>query len=209
MLSAAVLWSEAALAWNWTLPDTGQTGCYDASGNEIACGSITTQTSSYGQDANYNGSQPHFEQRAGEDGDIEIVTDLNTGLLWQYNGSYTGNWSAAQSYCDSLELGGLDDWRLPSTQELGLIVNYGGDSSNRTFSSFSMDGDSYWANESLSLSGATYYRTVYFSSGRILYAKGSSSKNYICVCGDSPSASFTPYDNNTNADSTTGLIWMF
>ena len=45
--------------------------------------------------------------------------DPNTGLCWQNPPSEnTQTWADALTYCDSLSLGGFDDWRLPMIQEL-------------------------------------------------------------------------------------------
>ena len=49
----------------------------------------------------------------------DVVTDTFTGLIWQRTpppvwASYT----AAQAYCTDLSLGGFDDWRMPSMQEM-------------------------------------------------------------------------------------------
>ena len=34
-------------------------------------------------------------------------------------------WHDALAYCENLDLGGHDDWRLPNVKELQSIVNYG------------------------------------------------------------------------------------
>jgi len=53
------------------------------------------------------------------------VTGTKTGLMWQKDtapNSYT--WREAKTYCKELELAGYNDWRLPTIQELIMIVNY-------------------------------------------------------------------------------------
>ncbi len=53
------------------------------------------------------------------------VSDTSTGLMWQQAtapGTYT--WEQALSYCESLELDGYSDWRLPNRNELQSILNY-------------------------------------------------------------------------------------
>ena len=58
-----------------------------------------------------------------------IVTDNKTGLQWQDdysdNGGYikSAKWTDAIVYCESLSLGGYDDWRLPNIIELRSIVD--------------------------------------------------------------------------------------
>ncbi len=53
------------------------------------------------------------------------VSDLATGLMWQHADSGTGmDWSASLEYCEALDVGGYDDWRLPDAKELQSIVDY-------------------------------------------------------------------------------------
>jgi hypothetical protein len=52
------------------------------------------------------------------------VTDTDTGLMWQKataTGTYT--WEQALQYCESLNLAGYNDWRLPNKNELHSIVD--------------------------------------------------------------------------------------
>jgi hypothetical protein len=54
----------------------------------------------------------------------EVVTDSRSGLMWQRGGSDAGMaWDAGIGYCDSLDLGGYSDWRLPKTIELLSLVD--------------------------------------------------------------------------------------
>lgn len=122
ILSLAFYSSAGAANWN-PLPDTGQTTCYDADGNEITC--PAEGESFYGQDANYQGPAPSFTDNG--DG---TVTDNNTGLIWQKSNWYSTytergiatTWSGAINYCSNLELGGLSNWRLPELIELDSIL---------------------------------------------------------------------------------------
>ena len=55
----------------------------------------------------------------------ETVTDTNTGLMWQKADDETQrDWADAGQYCENLELGGYDDWRLPRVDELETIVDH-------------------------------------------------------------------------------------
>ncbi len=51
-------------------------------------------------------------------------TDPDTGLMWtkKDNGSDV-NWNQASDYCSNLQLGGYNDWRLPSIEELQGIYD--------------------------------------------------------------------------------------
>jgi len=54
------------------------------------------------------------------------VTDGTTGLMWQRDDSGEGViWEDALAACETLELAGHDDWRLPNAKELQSIVDYG------------------------------------------------------------------------------------
>ena len=118
------------------LPDSGQTLCYDSSGNVIDCAGT-------GQDGAYS-----IYPMSYTDNGNGTVTDNNTGLMWQkcsvgqnndascsgsaatYNwyqasGTYDATYnSSSQNVCGSLNLGGHSDWRLPSKKELITIVDY-------------------------------------------------------------------------------------
>ena len=54
-----------------------------------------------------------------------IILDHATGLEWQKADSETPmDWDQAIDYCQALDLGGHDDWRLPNAKELQSIVDY-------------------------------------------------------------------------------------
>jgi hypothetical protein len=121
LFSSLLITFDSALGQNagGVLSDTGQTKCYNNSG-EIPC--PAPGEAFCGQDGNYQGPQPAFQVNA----DGLVVTDLNTGLMWQRADDGAARaWAAAITYCDNLVLGGYSDWRLPSCQELVSIVDYG------------------------------------------------------------------------------------
>jgi hypothetical protein len=54
-----------------------------------------------------------------------VVTDSSTGLMWQDNIlNEKLSWRDSITYCNSLELGGYSDWKLPNTAEATSIINY-------------------------------------------------------------------------------------
>lgn len=77
-------------------------------------------------------------QRFTRDNNTNIVTDNQTGLMWQ-DEDYTDeeqqnfgvnkshgkvlDWYKAVEYANNLRLGGYDDWRLPTRDELLSIVD--------------------------------------------------------------------------------------
>ncbi len=102
----------------YNIVDTGQENCYDANGSVI--GAPAAGEAFYGQDAQFAGNQFSFKNNG--DG---TISDLNTGLMWQQvpsSNDYT--WQQAVDYCNSLELGGYSDWRIPSLKELFSISNF-------------------------------------------------------------------------------------
>lgn len=57
----------------------------------------------------------------------EMVIDERTGLTWQDNRfveSERVTYAQAEKLCKELRLGGHDDWRIPTIQELLSIVDY-------------------------------------------------------------------------------------
>lgn len=53
------------------------------------------------------------------------IKDAATGLIWQRKDSEKAmDWPSALAYCESLELAGKTNWRLPNAKELQSIVDY-------------------------------------------------------------------------------------
>jgi len=52
------------------------------------------------------------------------ISDRATGLMWQKAEAGAMNWESALTYCESLQLAGHSDWRLPNRNELQSIVDY-------------------------------------------------------------------------------------
>ena len=67
----------------------------------------------------------------------DIVVDAITGLEWQDDKEVSvtdKTWQEAKDYCLRLSLGGYEDWRLPTVEELDTILMYGGyDSLDKVF----------------------------------------------------------------------------
>ena len=54
-----------------------------------------------------------------------IVEDRTTGLTWQGDKLlWIDRLSQAKPFCDTLDHGGYQDWRLPNLEELGHLVNH-------------------------------------------------------------------------------------
>ncbi|MBO7127288.1 DUF1566 domain-containing protein [bacterium] len=75
-------------------------------------------------------------------GDI-IVTDTETGLIWQRSYVSEKTWQQALAYCENLIYAGYSDWRLPNKNELASLVNYG---KNDPASNFpAMPSEYFWS----------------------------------------------------------------
>jgi murein DD-endopeptidase MepM/ murein hydrolase activator NlpD len=116
-----------------TLPQTGQTKCYDGSvyGNQIACAGT-------GQDGEMQMGvawpNPRFTNPDGTtpiNGDV--IVDQLTGLMWTKNVNLPDiykNWFWAIDYAAGMNNGtyqnfGYTDWRLPNVNELESLINDG------------------------------------------------------------------------------------
>ena len=51
------------------------------------------------------------------------VTDTTTGLIWQQATAGPMEWEDAMNYCKCLTLGGYNDWRIPTIEELFNLVD--------------------------------------------------------------------------------------
>ena len=103
---------------SYVVVDTAQEKCYDNS-QEIAC--PQPDEAFYGQDAQYQGIQPAYQDNG--DG---TVTDLNTGLTWQKTPGDKVQYNEAVAGAKDFNLGGYDDWRLPTIKELYSLILFSG-----------------------------------------------------------------------------------
>jgi len=124
LTSAFLIFSaQSGVAQNVTYPliDTMQDACFDLTGNEITCPAIGEPL--YGQDAQHTRLPASYTDNG--DG---TVTDNNTGMLWQQTPKNDRKqYADALAYCDSLELGNRDDWRVPSIKELYSLADNRGE----------------------------------------------------------------------------------
>ncbi len=103
----------------YPLTATGQTSCYDDDGAEVTC--PADGEAFYGQDAQFAGEATMSYTDNGDG----TTTDNVTGLSWQQVPSSEDlTWQEAVDYANELELGGYDDWRVPSAKELYSIADF-------------------------------------------------------------------------------------
>ena len=210
-----------AVRKSYTIPDTGQTKCYDAYGYEInPCPS--PGQSFYGQDAQYSCNPHSYTMLAGG----IMVKDNVTGLIWEsktddnsiHDKNNTYNWYDAQDVLiatlNSQNFGGYSDWRLPTVKELSTIVDssipYPGPSINTTY--FPNTVSSVYWSSTTNAYDPYYAWVVCFADGGVSYT-GDGNKsgryNYVrAVRGGQSSNNFIDNGDGTVTDTDTGLMWQ-
>ncbi len=202
---------------------TGQDKCYDHE-KEIECPALNDDF--FGQDAQYakiGTCIPHNFEIKNYANNERTVIDKNTGLEWQHeisSGSlryYNSTDSCAYSYCNDLNLGNHDDWRLPTVNELFSIIDsgkYGPALDTNYFSNIPTAPDSYfWTSESFLTQYSSNQRVVRIYNGESDYHSKESYGYSICVRGNGifPPAQLTTEIVNGDEiiiDSASGLIWQ-
>lgn len=102
----------------YPIVDTNQVDCYSDSSN-ISCPS--EGQAFFGQDAQYTGNAPRYQDN--RDG---TVSDLATGLMWQQDPGEKMTYDQAVAGVSGFNLGGYNDWRLPSIKELYSLIQFSG-----------------------------------------------------------------------------------
>jgi len=110
-----------------SLPQTGQTICYDSNGTVISCAGT-------GQDGEFQAGVAWPNPRFTDNQD-QTVNDNLTGLMWTKDGNAPGpeacgpgaakTWQEALDYVKCLNTNnylGYNDWRLPNVVELASLV---------------------------------------------------------------------------------------
>ena len=144
-----------------------------------------------------------------------VVLDRVTGRMWQrLVEAKTHTWSQARDYCDRLDLGGYDDWRLPSRVELVSIVDLTHSQPSINQTAFpKTPSDWFWTSSVDAENPTTAAWYVYFYFG---YPKTDAMTNQFRVrCVRAPRcligpARRPPYDVQKEVvrDRGTGLTWQ-
>ncbi len=145
------------------LPETGQTTCYDSSGNVISC----TGT---GQDGDIKAGVTWPSPRFTVDGTGNCVTDNLTGLMWTKDANLPAGkktWQQALDYANGLTLCGYSDWRLPNKKELRSLIDYSryspALSSGHPFTN--VQSDDYWLSTTSAIDTSRAWVVVMSSGG--------------------------------------------
>ena len=122
-----IIFLNAVVKYTNKIIQTGQTKCYSKTNpsKSVSCKSFEAL-----HDDGWYATIKHIgiPRNYTRNDSKEVVTDNNTGLMWQDNSDVQDlkkNWKEAKDYCENLNLGGYSDWRLPTITELEGIVNYG------------------------------------------------------------------------------------
>ena len=106
------------------LPDTGETQSY---------------TTTFGEDHDYLINVPSFTNN-----NNGTITDNITGLMWQQVDGGEMTFESATTYCNSLTLGGLSGWRLPTPIEAYSILNHQNSNPAINTNFFTLTTAEYW-----------------------------------------------------------------
>lgn len=218
LLGGIVFLHTTAFAQSYKLVETGQVLCYDHDGVQIDC--PAPGEAFYGQDAQFTSNEMSFVDNG--DG---TISDQNTGLMWQQVPTADDfTWQQAVDYCEDLEYGGYDDWRMPSLKELFSISNFGTgwpyiDMDYFTLASGQITKDEqYWAsnyyvgttveggeNSAFGVNHVTGHIKAYAAD-----ATGPVGGKYVrAVRGDVYGENeFVDNGDGTISDNATGLMWM-
>jgi hypothetical protein len=111
IIAAVLVCFLPAFAFAWPVPDTGQTTCYDAAGNVIACPSPGEPF--YGQDGNYTINPPSFTKLDSSGNPLSdgaaswaMVRDNVTGLIWEIKQDKDG----ASNYANPHDADNIYTW---------------------------------------------------------------------------------------------------
>ena len=129
----------------------------------------------YRDDGHYQAGADIQYERVGE-----VVVDRVTGLVWQDDGAHSKTYSTISGYCESLELGGYKNWRMPSIRELSTLLEYGDTSISSAFVSTS---SIYYSSTQYKPEGEDWVWYINFADREL---EGSNMKNnrsssFMCV----------------------------
>ena len=185
----------------------------------------------YGQDANYiaRGScvpkrftkKEFLYNNDGTEYYAKIVEDENTHLMWCVDKEVLPeddmDYPSAKEFCESLNYGGYEDWRLPNPREFMTITDedsLGVSVKKFYFTDILAEGYDYWTSKVFEEDGAEN-AFVYAVTDGIFYSFETASphSSVFCVRGEEygTSGTFTSRSENGKEaiwDSDTNLLWQ-
>ena len=164
-----------------TLPITGQVECWSATYNEVACSAISEVQEMYGQDGHYSAVSKTFSRMD------DTVVDDQTGLVWSAAPSATVTFEGAANWCDSLEIGGSVNWRLPTRTELLRLQIYSPSADTGISDVFDIPPAStvFWSSTPLAGASSATKWVVNFLDGTVIRAGvDTSTPAALCVRED-------------------------
>ncbi len=213
------------------IPDTGQTACYDNTG-EKTCPDPGAPF--YGQDSQYQPQHPRSYTKLGaggveldpgadhiDDGGPWIMTRDNvTGLIWELktagNVSDKYDWTSADTYAEDLALGGFTDWRVPTIKELRYLIDHGrsGPAIDPWF--WVDDTSLYWSSTTDANDSNYAWLAGFGGSGTEWSMSKTGNWLVLAVHGETPgvfedgttSGRMVVNVDNTVTDTATGLMWQ-
>jgi len=208
------------LVFAGTLPDTGQTECYDNS-EEITCHNPGEDF--YGQDANYVPCNPHSYTSLS--GGI-MVQDNVTGLIWEnktndssiHDKDNTYTWQNAQDVfiatLNSQNFGGHNDWRLPTIHELSYLVDSSIPEPGPTINTDyfpSTVSSGYWSSTTYADIPLDAWVVDFYYGGVNVDVKSNYAYGYVRAVREGQCGSLNNFIDNGNGTVTntdTGLMWQ-
>jgi hypothetical protein len=227
----ALLFILPGFAFSTSLPDTGQTKCYNNS-REIACPNPGEDF--YGQDAQYITNSQSYTKLDENGNDLPdeatewvMVRDNVTGLVWEgktdddsiHDKDNNYDWYDAQDVfiatLNSQNFGGSSDWRLPTIKELDSLVNSNRErpAINTAYFPYTRS-NYYWSSTTYAPTPQTCCWAWYvsFSYGDVGIKKKAESQFSLALAvrGEQSGLSGNFIDNNdgTVTDTDTGLMWQ-
>ena len=181
------------------LPDTGQSASY---------------TVTKGEDADYLINPMSFT-----DNGNQTITDNFTGLMWQKTDGGEMTVESATTYCTSVNLGGFNNWRLPTSHELFLINSYENVNPALNTTYFTKTLAEYWWTSDRRSDDATLVWAVNAGGGIGAHPKnetvsaGGTKKFHVRavrnpVSKTLPALHFKDNGNGSITDNYTGLMWQ-
>ena len=215
-------------------PDSGQKICYTDEGGIIPAPKKGSRY--FGQDGTYS-IYPLSFTKLGQDGreladnadwkkGACMVRDNNTGLIWESKSpietdvNFQGNsytWEDALVYIKELNLkgfGGFRDWRLPSREELRMMVDYNGQIPATDLKFFPDCLPAFYWSKDPNIKEPIFAWGIYFAYGcsicylkRFYYPVRAVRAGYAPGFGDITGYAFMDNNDGTITDSNTGLMW--